>query len=526
MTATFSATGPAGPFDGSLVVTNFDDGPESDTVPGGGQARSLTVNLGGFTASAVRLDFRTDGEWLFLSEVLFQMLAEITNAPPPITNVLIGATASLDTTAGWNAAAGSGVLTDGVIGGNEWISSGQYLGWSDPGYVPVDGGADSGMPQPQLTFDLGDNYFVDTVTIYYIVDYPTNTLRANLHAPDSMTARLSSSGPGGPFSGNLVETGFDDGPEDNGTPGWGQARSLTMNLGGAPANAVRLDFRTDGEWLFLSEVSFRGRAITNVPSPIPATAILDTPPGFNAAGGPGLLTDGVIGGNDWLNGTWLFLGWADAGYVPTPPDSGADSALPQPQLTFDFGETYFVNSVTLHYNVDYPPGTLRANLRAPDALTAMFSASGPGGPFGGNLVETGFDDGPEDNGTPGVGQARSLTMDLGGTPANAMRLDFRTDGEWLFLSEVTFKGTAVPEPQPVASISVSGGLTWISIRFDTVPGLWYRVVRTDTLPAVTWTEVAPGWRQGTGLPMEVVDDASGPGHPQGYFRVEISPTRP
>jgi hypothetical protein len=107
-----------------------------------------------------------------------------------------------------------------------------------------------------------------------------------------------------------------------------------------------------------------------------------------------------------------------------------------------------------------------------------------------------------------------------------MRLDFRTDGEWLFLSEVTFHGTAVPDPKPVASLTVSGGSASIRIKFDTVAGLWYRVERADTLPAANWTEVDPGWRQGLGLPMEVIADASGAGHQQGYFRIEISPVKP
>src|SRR4051812_46971559 len=43
------------------------------------------------------------------------------------------------------------------------------------------------------------------------------------------------------------------------------------------------------------------------PVPIAATAILDTPPNFNGGAGAGLLTDGVVGGNNWLSthgGTW------------------------------------------------------------------------------------------------------------------------------------------------------------------------------------------------------------------------------
>jgi hypothetical protein len=522
MTIMFSTSGPAGTFGGNLIETGFNDSPESDGNPGGGQPRSLTMDLGGVQANAIRLDFRTDAEWMFLSEVVFNTLVEVTNPPPAITNTLISATAALDTAAGWNAAAGPGLLTDGVIGGNEWINSGQYLGWSDPGYVanPPDSGTDSGVPQPQLTFNLGESFFVDTVTIHYIVDYPAGTLRANLRAPDSMAVTLSTTGPGGSFAGNLVAANFDDSPENNAATGVGQARSLTLELGGAPANAIRLDFRTDGEWLFLSEVVFRGKAVTNVPTRIAATAILDTAPGWNPSAGAGLLTDGTIGGNNWISSG--YLGWSDPGYIATPPDSGTDSGVPQPQLTFDLGRKHFVDSITLHYMVDYPAGTLRANLHAPDSMTVMFSASGPTGPFGGNLVEAAFDDGPEENAIAGWGQARTLTMDLGNTAANALRLDFRTDAEWLFLSEVIIKGTAVPEARSVASV----GAGKITISFETLPGLWYRVVRTDTLPAVDWTEVLPGWQQGTGLPMQVVDEINAPGRPRGFYQVEISPVQP
>jgi hypothetical protein len=525
LTVTFSDSGPGGPFGGNIIETGFDDGPEGNPNPGGGQARSLTMSLGRTAANAVRLDFRTDGEWLFLSEVTIHVLTEITNAPPLVTNELIHATAILDTVPGFNAAAGAGLLTNEVIGGNNWLSvPAQYLGWADAGYAPVDGGVDSGVPQPQLTFDLGGNYFVDSVTIHYIVDYPLGTLRANLHAPDSMTVMFSAAGPSGPFGGNLVETSFDDSPDGDAAAGGGQARSLTMNLGSMPASAVRLDIRTDAEWFFVSEVTFRGKPITNVVARIPATAILDTRPNFNTEAGAGLLTDEIIGGNNWLSVPAQYLGWVDSGYVPV--DGGVDSSVPQPQLTFDFGGNYFVDSVTISYIVDYPADTLRANVRAPDSMTAMFSASGLGGSFGGDLVETGFDDSPESNPIAGGGQARSLTMNLGKTPANAMRLDFRTDGEWLFLSEVTFHGTAVPDPKPVASLIVSGGSASIRIKFDTVAGLWYRVERADALPAANWTEVDPGWRQGLGLPLEVIADASGAGHQQGYFRIEISPVKP
>src|SRR3954467_7474639 len=127
-------------------------------------------------------------------------------------------------------------------------------------------------------------------------------------------------------------------------------------------------------------------------APIPATAILNTTPNFNAGAGAGLLTDGTIGGDNWLTAPWQYLGWTDSGYAGT--DGGTDSGVAQPQLTFDLGGTYFVDSITIHYMVDYPSGTLRANVHAPDSMTATFSMTGPTGTFGGNLVQTAFDDSP------------------------------------------------------------------------------------------------------------------------------------
>ena len=128
-----------------------------------------------------------------------------------------------------------------------------------------------------------------------------------------MTATFSMTGPNGTFGGNLVETGFDDSPESDTSPGGGKARTLVLNTGGVPANAVRLDFLTDAEWLMLSEVTIQGRAATNVI--VKATAILDTPPNFNAGAGAGLLTDGIIGPDNWLNGLAI-PGLAGCGLCP------------------------------------------------------------------------------------------------------------------------------------------------------------------------------------------------------------------
>jgi hypothetical protein len=194
------------------------------------------------------------------------------------------------------------------------------------------------------------------------------------------------------------------------------------------------------------------------------TATLNTPANFNGAGGPGVLTDGVVGGNDWLNvPVFQYLGWQDPGYVVV--DSGTDSAVAQPLITFGFGNLYTLDSLTIHYMVDYPPGTLFANVRAPDEVTVSFGLGGVAGTFGGAFLETGFDDSPEGNGAPGGGQARQLTIDLGGTTANALQLDFRNNGEWTFLSEVSFQGAVVPEPGTMALMGLGGlGLLLARLR--------------------------------------------------------------
>ena len=138
------------------------------------------------------------------------------------------------------------------------------------------------------------------------------------------------------------------------------------------------------------------------------------------------------------------------------------------------------------------------------------------------MLETEFDDRPDENAVSGGGRARSLTLNLGGVGANGVRMDFWTDAEWLFLGEVAFRGTPVPETKPIASLTSEGGTTFVTLQFEMVAGLWYRVLRTDSLPVVQWTEVQPGWRQGLGLPMEV-RTSLGQGQ-QGYFWVEIATT--
>jgi hypothetical protein len=136
------------------------------------------------------------------------------------------------------------LLTDGNLGTTDWRSA--YAGSQEPNSQ-----GNSGRFQPQITFDLGSLTSVRSVTITYMVDQS-----AGIYAPDRVTASFSTNGPGGVFNRAVFSTGFDDSPDGNPTTFFGARRSLTVDLGGSLANAVRLDFLNDREWTFLSEVSF------------------------------------------------------------------------------------------------------------------------------------------------------------------------------------------------------------------------------------------------------------------------------
>jgi hypothetical protein len=189
-----------------------------------------------------------------------------------------------------------------------------------------------------------------------------------------------------------------------------------------------------------------------------------TPIGFNAAAGLGALTNGVIDDDDWLAEPRTILGWLDAGWNLNPAIS-VDTAVSQPLLTLNLGGTYAVNSVTVHYTIDHQAGDDTRNLRAPDAMTAAFSAAGVGGPFGSAVTEMGWDDSDAGDGAAaGVGDARSLTTSLGGVVANAVQLDFRTNAEWLFISEITFDGNVVPEPATLGLLALAGAVVGLRGR--------------------------------------------------------------
>ena len=182
--------------------------------------------------------------------------------------------------------------------------------------------------------------------------------------------------------------------------------------------------------------------------PIGGVTVTDNSPiDFNAAAGAAILTDGIIDDNNWLASPQASLGWHDPNWN-IDSSLSSDTGVPQPQITFNLGGTYFVNSVTVSYTIDHIAGDETRNLRAPDSMIATFSTNGVGGPFSNSVSQMSWDDSDDsgDSISPGEGILRSLTTNLGDNAANSVRVEFFTDAEWLFISEISFDGQLVPEP--------------------------------------------------------------------------------
>ena len=205
---------------------------------------------------------------------------------------------------------GGTLLTDGNLGANDW--RGGYAGSQEPNSA-----GNSGRPQPRVTFDLGGLVNVRSVTISYMVDQS-----AGIYAPDLVNVSLGTGGLGGAFGGTIAETGFDDSPDGNPTTFFGVRRSLTVDLGGGAANAVRLEFLNDREWTFLSEVSFTA-ASANV-------GWSDDGAASNATGGSALARQGTSDHNDNSDFIW------QAG-SPGAINPGLTTPLPIPPVVTGIG---------------------------------------------------------------------------------------------------------------------------------------------------------------------------------------------
>jgi len=303
-----------------------------------------------------------------------------------------------------------GVVGSGVVSNNTWVG--------------VLNSVDDGQPHPQIDFNLGGSRTVDAVQVHYDV-----VQVSGVYAPDSVQASFSNDGVN--FFGTTGPlTGFKDA---DGVRAW------TVDLPDTTARHVRLQFLNDREWTFLGEVEFFD-AMPPVPVAGYTYGTAPSPSYPDSTGGE--LIDGIFGSGTY-SPTTQYVGFQD---------TGADDGIAQPEITFALADPSRLNKMKLEYLVDHESG-----IYAPDQLTIHLSGDAI---FGNGddtvLTKIGIFDDASDLAGGNNGDARSLTIALGDVFAQHVRLDFRNDHEWTFLSEVTFYG--VPEPGTMLLL-VLGGLT-------------------------------------------------------------------
>jgi hypothetical protein len=145
--------------------------------------------------------------------------------------------------------------------------------------------------------------------------------------------------------------------------------------------------------------------------------------GAALSGGLGDLTDGFIETDNWFNvevaaGTGPYVGWRT--------DFDGD-----PTVTFHFGGTALIDSLTVY--ADDSDGAGGVNL--PDAVV---------------INGISYD---VDQGAAGT-EPKILTFSNLGFSGEALDVKFVSSNAWVFVSEVTFEGSVVPEPASLAALGI------------------------------------------------------------------------
>jgi len=147
-------------------------------------------------------------------------------------------------------------LTNGVLGTTvpSPFSDSQWVG------IGPDNDADDGLVQPGLTFDLGTLYELDSLSIHYLSDHPSNG--SGVRAPDSVDISFSEDGI--TYSTPITFTGF----LNQEAPFVGTlAFTANVDLTGFSGRFARLEFLNDSPWTFLSEIQFEGNVSQVIPEP-------------------------------------------------------------------------------------------------------------------------------------------------------------------------------------------------------------------------------------------------------------------
>ena len=279
-----------------------------------------------------------------------------------------------------------------------------------------------------MTFRLGSKYDLSEAVVTYL--HSTTQAGATISAPEEVWVSVSDDG--STYSAPVQFTA----PLDSSAGD--EIRSAFVDLSAFSGRFVRLDFRNDTHWAFLTEVSFTGELAPGAIPPVTVSSYVYDGTGQGAAPSnfPDTanteLTNGVLPvSTDFNDPQWV-------GFRDDPPDDGTSN----PQVTFDLGQGYFLGDVEIAY--------LHSTTQASGTITApeevLISVSGDGSVFSTPVSFTGFDSSAGD-------QIRFALFDLSGMTGRYVRLDFRNTSQWTFLAEVSFTAS-VPEPSSVLLFSL------------------------------------------------------------------------
>lgn len=158
-----------------------------------------------------------------------------------------------------------------------------------------------------------------------------------------------------------------------------------------------------------------------------------TTDGAALTGGSGDLTDGVVAAGIWHTvetgaGTGPYVGWREF-YTSNP------------LLTFHFGGSPTINGINIHLDNSGIGGVFAPTAILVDGVSQAFT-----GPSLGT-----------------IGWASITGLNLTGG-SHTIQFNQLSGGNWVFASEVTFAGSAVPEPATWAMMIAGFGLVGTSLR--------------------------------------------------------------